>query len=102
MNANWQIASDRDEVYKNCNCIMFGVCFPPCWEFLMYRENKQPWIITERHQQSDLRVHLIANEMGGEREGGMFPSKTPCVGWLWVCGIFASSWNIFISVFVTI
>lgn len=87
MNANWQIASDRDEVYKNCNCIMFGVCFPPCWEFLMYRENKQPWILTERHQQSDLRVHLIANEMGGGEGGRNVPKQNA------VCGLAMGLWD---------
>lgn len=63
MDANWQIASYRAEAHKSCNCIMLWVRFPACWKFFMYGENKQIWIITERHQQTVIfQVYLIANE----------------------------------------
>lgn len=62
----------------------------------MHRENKQPWIITERHQQSDLRVHLIANEMGGRGREECSQAKRRVwvgygfVGFLLVAGIYLS------------
>lgn len=41
LDANWQIASYRTKVYKSCNCIMFRVRLPACWDFFfMYGESK--------------------------------------------------------------